>query len=239
MKINLILALTEKQSEILRAVLLILLILVIALVILGLIGNLIEKIISLQADQVNSYMTNVVAAKLIHRPQDFKRIAKLKNKILFFKQSIPPVLIAIAGLIVYLIYHSFISTGNWSESIFDTKTGIMSLFYTYDFSNLQIEYVFPFGFKFNNILVTHEPLFNINHLCNYITFTLYLIAFVYYLIVVQGYIARYIRIYQLSKKLYSLDMSKLDVTYFYNLNKINPNLNSKDEANKNTENQPK
>lgn len=222
--INLILLVSEKTQTWLKAVLIFLLVFILVFALLGFIGNLIEKIMKFQGRKVDRYMTNLVLSRLIDKPKDFVRIAKLKNKICFFKASITPIIFALLSFIIWVSYHS--SIGNWSESILDSKTGILSLFYTFDFSN--VKFVPPLGF--DGITITNIPHFITGPaMTNYFIFAFGFAALVWYLVNVQAYVSRLYRIKILKKTIYSKDLSTLDITHFYNLNRVNPYANNQNE----------
>jgi hypothetical protein len=211
------LALSQKTQDLIKVILIIFLVVILVFAIFGFIGNLIEKTMKAQGKKVDVYMTNVVISRICDKPKDFVRIAKEKNRICFFKASITPIILMLIALIVWVSYH--IVNGNWSESIFDTVTGVGTLFYTFDFS--KVEYVAPLGFA--GITVSNYPHFLTNEAAtNYIIFAFLLVGYVWYLINIQAYFSRLYRINELRKSIYSKDLSTIDITHFYNLDKVNP-----------------
>ena len=210
-------ALSQKTEDLVKAILVIFLIVILVFAIFGFIGNLIEKTMKAQSKKVDVYMTNVVISRICDKPKDFVRIAKEKNRICFFKASIAPIILMLISLIIWVSYH--IINGNWSESIFDTATGIGTLFYTFDFSKVQ--YVPPLGFA--GITISNYPHFLTNEsITNYIIFVFLIVGYVWYLVNIQAYFSRLYRINQLRKSIYSKDLSTIDITHFYNLDKVNP-----------------
>lgn len=237
--INTVFALSEKSQNVLKVIIIILLILVIVLTLLGLLGMLIEKIMKKQGRKVDEYMNHLIFSRMVDKKKDFEKYAKLKNRILFFKQSIPPVIFGVAAVLIWVIYHLAFNP-NWSESIFTgdlwydgvnqrVGTGIMTLFYTFDFT--KVEYVPPLGFTFDKIIVTNTPHFvGWPTFINYIVFIFGAIAIIWYLVNVQAYVSRLFRISELSKKLYSKDLDSIDLSYFYDQQKLNPHA-KKEEPN--------
>lgn len=216
--VNFLFLISEKTKTVLTTICLILLFVIIIFAIFGFIGHLIEKIMYHQGKTVDRYMTNVVISRLCDSPKEFSRIAKLKNKICFFRASIGPLIFAVLCALTYLIYHLIIG-GNWDQSIFDAKTGIASLFYIFDFS--KAHYVPPFGF--DGIEILNYPHFvEGGAITNYFIFVFGLTTILWYLINVQAYVARLYRIKKLKSQIYSKDLSTLDITHFYNLNKVSP-----------------
>lgn len=230
--LSLIVLLSDKTKDFIKVILVIFLVVILLFALLGFIGNLIEKTMKHQAKKVDVYMTNVVISRVCDKPEDFVRIAKLKNKICFYRASIAPIIFGIIAVVIWVTYH--LLTQNWGESIFDTKTGILSLFYVFDFSN--ITYVPPLGFA--GIEISNYPhLLTDATMTNYFIFLFGAIAVIWYIINVQAYVARHHRIGQLKKTIYSKDLSTIDITHFYNLNKINPYANEID-AKKKVEEKP-
>jgi|SRR5574344_143506 hypothetical protein len=224
MNFQFIVLMSEKSKNVMKAVLIIFLIVILLFALFGFLGTLIEKTMKAQGKKVDRYMTNVVISRVCDKPKDFSRIAKLKNKICFFRASITPIILALVALITWLIYHTIV--GNWSESIFDTTTGVGTLFYTFDFS--QMVYYPPLGFS--NIITTNTPHFLTNAcMTNYFIFLFAGTSVVWYLINVQAYFARLKRIHDLKKSIYSKDLSTIDITHFYNLDKVNPHGNDQNK----------
>ncbi|MFA6755325.1 MAG: hypothetical protein WCR97_02295 [Bacilli bacterium] len=228
--INLIILTDSKTwwSNFWKVLVVIFIIVILLLAVLGFIGMLIEKVMKKQGMKVDQYMTNLVFSRLVDKPKEFNRIAKEKNKRCFYKASITPILFMLIALLIWVIYHSIV--GNWNESIFDTTTGVGSLFYTFDFSS--VKYVPPLGF--DGITVVNTPHFISNAaMTNYFIFLFLFSGIIWYLINVQAYVARLARINTLKKTIYSKDLSTIDLEHFYNLNKVNPYGEKPNENDKN------
>lgn len=214
---NVLFIMSQKTQDFLKVVLVIFLIVILVFAIFGFIGNLIEKTMKAQGKKVDVYMTNVVISRICDKPKDFVRISREKNRICFFKASIIPIILLIIGGLIYLSYHA--TNGLWTESIFDDKTGVATLFYTFDFS--KVRYVAPFGFE--GITISNYPHFLTDEkMTNYFIFIFAATGFIWYVVNVQAYFSRLYRISQLRKSIYSKDLSSIDITHFYNLDKVNP-----------------
>lgn len=228
--IILLMLISEKTKMILTVIAIVLLVFIVLFLILGLIGRLIETTMRFQGKKVDAYMTNVVISRLCDTPKEFNKIANLKNKICFFRASIAPLIIGLVAFFIWLIYHAII--GEWNQSIFDTKTGVLSLVYLFDFS--KAKYVPPLGF--DGITISNTPHFvEGGAITNYFIFFFGLTAIIWYLINVQAYIARLYRIKKLKETIYSKDLSTLDITHFYNLNKVNAHPNDENKETNQTE----
>ena len=217
--------LSKKQEHIIRTSLIVLFLFTFLLLIIGLLGTLIEKIMTKQAKKVDSYMSNLVFSRVCDNPKKFIKLAIKKNHIAFFKDAIIPILLIAFGILIWILYHS--AYGRWDESIFDYKTGILSLFYILDFS--EVKYVFPLGF--DGIKLANTPHFLTNEtFLNYLIFLFTFSGFIYYLVCVQAYVARLKRSYKLKKTIYSKNLDNIDMEHFYNKDKINP-YNNQDNKN--------
>lgn len=219
---------SEKTKTALSILAIILIVLIIIFLILGLLGKLIELTMKKQGEKVDRYMTNLIISRVCDNPSEFAKIAKLKNKICFFRATITPLILGLISFLIWLIYHSI--SGNWNQSIFDTKTGILSLFYLFDFSH--VNYVPPLGFA--GIEIANTPHFiEWPAIINYFIFIFGFVSIVWFLVNVQAYIARFNRIRTLKNSIYSKDLSQIDITHFYNMNKINAHPNQENnEQNK-------
>ena len=194
-----------------KVILVIALIIVAFFVIFGLIGRLIQITMEKQGMGVDHDMANLVISKLVDNKKDFKSIAKYKSRKRFFKASIAPFILLLISLILYLI-HGFL-INNFTESIFDSETGIGSLFYKLDWSS--VNYYPPFGIDWNKLIWIKPVVFQDLRIFNYFIFLFLFIGVVYYLVCVQAYIARSFRINKLSKTIYSVNLDKVDLQSFY------------------------
>jgi len=225
-----LLVFSQRTQDIIKAILIIFLVVILVFALFGFIGSLIEKTMKAQGKKVDFYMTNVVISRICDKPKEFVRIARKKNNICFFKASITPIIFMLISFIIWLSYH--LSIGAWDQSIFDTKTGILSLFYVWDFS--AVKYVPPLGF--DNITIANYPHFLADEtMTNYFIFLFLFSGLIWYLINVQAYCSRLYRINYLKKTIYSKDLSQIDITHFYNLDKVNPYADELDQNKKTTD----
>ena len=189
--------------------------------IFGLIGRAIEIIMERQSKKVDKFMSPLIVSGLIDDDKKFVEIAYKKIRIYFFKTSIAPILLLITSFLIYVIYHGI--DGNWTESIFNDQTGIGTLFFTWDFS--EFSYVPPLGFA--NIKLQNTPHFLTSIEClNYFIFLFIFTGLVWYLINVQAYISRAIRINKLKNKIFSKDLDNVDLSTLFDLDKLNENSNN-------------
>ena len=147
-----------------KVLLVIFFIVVIVFILFGLIGMLIRYILKVQSKAVDKDMAYLVTSRVCDNSKDFKKYAHIKSMDRFFKASLYPFIFFFITLILYLVYHLVFKEHPWLESIYDRETGIASLFYIFDFSN--VTYVPPLGFDFGKLIIiepspfTDERIFN-------------------------------------------------------------------------------
>lgn len=195
--------------------------------IFGLVGRLVEKIIDFQSRKIDRLMAPLILSGLIDDEQKFYTVANTKNKKYFFKTSLIPVIFIIFALLLWITYHSFV--GNWDESFLNDTTGIGTLFFTWDFSNAY--YVFPFGI--GGVELKNTPHFLLNvQMINYFIALFFAVGIIWYLINVQGYVARMFRIKKLRETMFSQNLDNVDLaTIFNNSTNINSNNNNSSNLN--------
>ena len=198
-----------------KVILVIFLVVIIFFVLIGLIGKLIEIIMTKQGKAVDHDMANLVMSKVIDNKKDFKKIAMYKSRVRFLKASIYPLILLFIAFLTWIIYACSIK--NFSQSIFNRETGIMSLFYELDFSS--IEYYPPFGIAWNKLVWIKPTPFSDIRITNYFIFFFLITGLIWYLVVTQAYVARFFRINKLSKTIYSVNLDNVDLQTFYS-NKI-------------------
>lgn len=182
----------------------------------GLMGRLVEKIMYNQGKKIDKFMSPLILSGLVNEEKEFHKIATQKSRFYFFKTSIVPLLFILIGFLMWLIYHLII--GNWNESIFNDKTGIGTLFFTWNFS--KATYYPPLGF--GNITLQNTPHFLTSvQAINYFIFLFIFIGLFWYLFNVQGYISRMLRIKKLEDRIFSKDLENVDLGVLFNQDNTN------------------
>lgn len=218
---NFVVFLSEKAQTWIKALLVIFILVIAILLLFALIGKLIEITMKWQSNKVDEYMSNLVTSKLINKPENFKRIAKKKSYIVFFQQSIAPLILIVVGVIVWLVYHTVIK-GKWDESIFDYNTGILTLFYIPEWKSIEVIFGTEKFLKINVNWLNKPHFLEGGQICNYIIFLLTMGGAFWFLINIQAFASRLYKIRILKRSMYSKDLSKIDLSHFYNLDRINP-----------------
>ncbi len=198
-----------------KVILVIFLVVIAFFILFGLIGRLIEIIMQKQGKGVDHDMGNLVLSKVVDNKKDFKKIATYKSRKRFLKASITPLIILLIAFLIWIVYACAIN--NFSQSIFNRETGIMSLFYELDFSS--IEYYPPFGIAWDKLVWIKPTPFTDARITNYFIFLFLITGVIWYLVVTQAYVARMFRINKLSKTIYSMNLDNVDLQTFYS-NKI-------------------
>lgn len=225
---------TQKIQTWLKVILVIFLVFVLAFALLGLLGVLIEKVMIRQGMKIDSLMSNLVFSKVCDNPKKFKKLANEKNRRYFFKTSFIPLLLMGLGVALYFIYHAAFHIEGY-QSIFNTETGVASLLYLFKFEALQSgEGFLSLGFK---IVTTNYPHFvEFPATFNYFIFLFFFSGFIWYLVNIQAYVSRKYRIHYLANKMFTKDLSTIDLSHFYDVERINPYglMKEKVDGNKST-----
>ncbi len=185
--------------------------LVVALIIfllLGCIGMLMRYVSGRMSRRMDYEIHDAVVYRVIQTPEQLSKYGRAKNRQLFWKQSSPAVLIALASLIFFLLYSGI--TSEWGANHWKNFS---SLFYQFDWGN-EDNYATVFGVtllaKWPDTIAT--PTWVSSYWASYVLVPLWLISIVYYLVCVQGYIAR---AFLLNKRTHSIFEKNLDDFNFF------------------------
>ena len=187
---------TDKKALIVLAV-----ILVIAFLLLGLIGMAIRATMNYQSRRADSMMHDVTVTHVVDTPRSFRKFGMKKNNRILYRDSLVPFAISLLAVIIWVIYN--IATSKWADNIFNNCS---DLFFQYDWTGTPDNPVFVKVFNMSIISrwpdVTHEPTFNIEHLCSYIVVFLLVVSWVYLAYVCQAYISRWFMINRRSREVF-------------------------------------
>ena len=180
-----------------KALIILLVVLVIALLLIGLLGAAVRATMRFQSKRADRMMHDVTVTHVIDTPQKFRRFGNKKNNRALFRDSLKPFLVALAGLAIWIIYN--IATKEWTRNIFDDWNAL--------FIHLKLN---PADYPADDPLVVRVfglwvlarwpmtdpayPRFDVAAIPIYIEVALFLTALVWYLIVCQAYVARFIMI---------------------------------------------
>ncbi len=215
MNINLLLSLSEGDKRFLIAVLLIVILL---FVLIYFIGKLVIRVMKYQGQKLDEQVSDAVKLKVIKNRKHFVKYSNSKNWRIFFKSVwIPLCIIAFAFLI--LVIRNAINN-DWGYNPFNFKDGFGSLSFIWDFDNAEWTEVFPLPFKLLKAWpeLLCGPCPNGAAWASYIFVPCIFIGGIWYLLLLQAVVARWIRTKQLAKSIYS---PKLDE--YHNDSQINNN----------------
>ena len=182
---------------------------VIALVLfllLGLLGMAIRAVMNLQAQKVDTIMSDTVKTHVVDSPKQFKKLAYKKSNRLLYKQSLIPLAISVTALLIWVF--SCIAMESWKDNIF---AEFQELFFGYEWNaEAEVYAESPLVVKVFGITllarfpaVNHEPEFILSHLPAYIEVALFYVSWVWYAVVCQAWISRFIMIQHRSRTIYS------------------------------------
>ena len=191
-----LLKLTENDK---RIILILLALVIFLLVIIAFIGYLVTRVMKWQGKQINHYVTDAVITGVITNEDDFKKYAKKKNLLVFYKQARIPALVFVVAIIFYIIASSIVGYSN----PFDHHTGFGTLFFVWDFSTIIQKPESGVGLLLNWPELVNRPHFTSEAWVSYIFIPLAFTGGLWYLYTVQAYIARYLQIKKLSQKIFN------------------------------------
>ena len=196
MKTRLLLTLLSETDK--RALAIAIVIAIVLFLLLGLIGIAVRRTMIYQAKRADSMMYDVARTHAVNSTAEFRRLARKKNARGYFKDSLPPFLIAITGLLVYLIAN--LATGRWGHNMF---VSFAELFPAYDWKAEGV-WANVFGLS---ILASWPPLsrqasFVIGHLGDYIEAILFMASMAYFLYCSQAFLSRAVMLHFRSVKVY-------------------------------------
>ena len=199
MNLFFLIQLTETDKRIIIALCLVL---ILVFVLIGLLGSLIIRTMKWQGKKCDTLVSDVVTHKIITNSKQLKKYARKKNSRYFLKQAWIPVLFMVIAGLIYVIHNAVIK--DWSYNPFNIETGFGSLFFVWDFSDPDL-YTEVFGFKVLAKWPDHtinDPHLVKEAICAYIAVPFAVVGFIWYMVAAQAYLARTIRMHQLSKQVF-------------------------------------
>ena len=182
---------------------------ILTFVIIGLLGSLIIRTMKWQGKKCDTLVSDVVTNHIVTTPHQLRKYAAVKNARHFIKQAWIPIIIIIVGLAVLIIHNAAI--GDWTYDPFNKDTGFGTLLFMWDF-NSPDAYTTIFGFKViaDWPPLCNEPHFAVEAIWSYFYIPLMVIGGTWYGIAAQSYLARTIRAFQLSKKVFEKSLDNFD-----------------------------
>ena len=201
----LLIKLTENDKRIIIAIFLIL---ILIFVLIGVIGSLIVRTMKWQGKKCDTLVSDVVTNHVVTTPFQLRLYARKKNSRYFIKQAWIPILLILAGVLTIIIRDAV--KQDWAYNPFNINDGFGTLFFVWDFENAPRTTIFGFTLISDWPPFANEPHFEQAAIISYIAVPLVIIGGIWYLVVAQAYLARTIRAYQLSKKVFEKSLDNFD-----------------------------
>ena len=208
-----LLKLTENDK---RIIFVLLAVVILLLVLIAYIGYLVTIVMRWQGKKINNYVTDVVVNGVITNERDFKRYAKKKNMVVFYRQARLPAIILAVSIIFFVIVSSIFGF----ENPFNHHTGFGTLLFVWDFSTIIQKPESGVGLLINWPELINTPHFEREAWISYIFVPTAFIGGLWYLFTVQAFIARYLQINKLGQKIFSEQIENF--TYGSNQNNQQP-----------------
>jgi hypothetical protein len=184
-----------------RMLIILLIVLLVLFILVGLLGMAIRYVSQLQAKVIDNEMGDLVIYKVVSDVRHFKKLATQKNNRLLVKKGIAPITIGFVALMFYIIYAGV--TGEWGRNYFGE---FGTLFFMPDWANAT--YGDFWGFK--HILTNWPPVIapapKGSYWPSYILCPLVYVSVIYYVIVVQGYLSRFIYLRRIGSDIYNVNL---------------------------------
>lgn len=199
--------LTENDKRILITVFLVV---ILIFLLIGLVVNIFRKIMARQGRAVDTYMYDLVKAKVITKPSEFRRIGFIKNfQMLYKKIRLPLILLSVAFVLCLV---RFIVTGDlFFKTYFSIDKGIGSLFYKWDWKNaekatiLGIQTIIPT--QWPETLNTPHFEGNFSSIMAYISCPPLLVGLILYFGHLLAFISRSIQTHKLARTVFQKNLS--------------------------------
>jgi len=219
--INLILVtLSENDKRIIFA-LLIGIILIIALV--GYLSYLLVRLVKWQGRKIETLTADAVNTKVIIDPKHLRRYGTKKNWAMYFKQAIPPLIIAAVGVIVLIIRNSIYN--DFSYNPFSIENGFGTLIFTFKFSGELTGNEYDL-IRFSKIVVDNYPHFIPEAWGGYVVAPCFMVSGVWYFLVASSLLGRTIHLEILCRNKFEKEMINPNSPQSQNPNPNNQNPNN-------------
>lgn len=204
---NAFIQLTETDKRVLMSLFLLIFL---VFVLIGFIGSIIVRVIKWEGKKLDNMCNDVMVARVINDKKSFVKYAKRKNSQQFFKDAwIGLVIFSMAWLVLLL---TCVFRNDFNYNIFDHhKTGFSTLFFLWDFSDCYGTF---FGITILNKWPTtliNTPHFSVDAIGSYIFVPAFLTGAIWYLIAVQRFFARSLRIKKLSESIFKKTLDEFNL----------------------------
>ena len=200
---TILISLSENDKRLIFALLIVVIIL---LALIGYLSYLLVKLIKWQGKKIETLTADAVNTKVIIDPKHLRRYGRKKNWALFFKQAVPPIIIALVGAIVLIIRNSVYN--DFSYDIFNTENGFGSIFFTWklsgDLTGTNMDLI-----RFNIIVVDNYPHLELDAWAAYISAPCFLVAGLWYFLVASSLLGRTIHLQVVSRTKFEKEIQEI------------------------------
>lgn len=189
-----------------RFIFVLLLAVILVFVLISYIGSLIIRIMKVQGQRMEGYVSPVIKLRIITDKKKFKRYATKKNWIIFYKQARIPVLILLVSFLILVIRNSFLG---WNYNPFH-EVEILEVAgepYEHLISFSSILFILKWDIVIKEgilnippIECVHTPEFLVQAIPSYLFVTGLVVGGIWYIIVIQSFIARQFHIQKIIDK---------------------------------------
>ena len=188
-----------------KALIILLILLVLLLLLIGLFGMAVRGTMKHQAKHADTMMHDVTVTHVVDSPKKFRKFGIKKNNRTLFRASMKPFLIALIGVVIWIIH--CLAIGKWSVNPWET-TG--ELFFRFKLDNSLYPADDPLWVRVFGIqllarwpeLVEGYPRFELAHLPYYLECAFWVLAIGWYAYVCQAYISRHACILRRSQEVF-------------------------------------
>lgn len=182
-----------------RLLVILIIFLLLTMSLLGLLGYVVRKAMQFQAKRINSMCTKVLTTRVVCDEKSYRKYANKKSNILYFKQSVPAVLIGLLGLIVWITFSIIFDT--WKENIFAHT--INDLFFIFGVDERSTSWDF-LNITFHSLVVVNNdgkgPQAVAEHIPFYAESLLFVTSGCWILVATQAFVSRGIAIQKFAKE---------------------------------------
>lgn len=203
--ISILLKLSETDK---RLIIGLFLLAILVFLIIGLIYDSFKSLMDRQGKKIDAMMNLPVSSGLIMSKKQFRKVASYKSDVQFYHTFSRIVLLALFSGVIHLIYFLVMDIAfELPNNIWDTTTGISTLFYTFDWANMPRSNFFGLNLPSDWPAVINRPHFELMAIGSYVVAPLYVVCIFGAFMTILAYLSRTLRIRKLAKLLFSADLS--------------------------------
>ncbi len=210
-----------------RLLIILLIVMIFLFIIIGLIGALIRSITIRFGKRMDYEVHEVVILRVITTPEQLKKYGRVKNNRQLIRMAVFPFLVGLLSLLIWIIYSTIY--GVWSRNYFSEFS---TLLFNFDWNNPN-NFANFWGL---NLLakwpdLISSPTWYNEYWGSYVLVPLWIITIVWYLVVIQAYLARAARLNKLSHSIFEKSLD--DFNYFDDMKAAVANASANKENSKN------